>query len=102
MKFKTYLPFGAEGECTSLTAKRNCIAHTSRQQRFNESVNAHNAKVTSYTTANSSGALVAGAEIFSRNSNASNASSKLTRHSSAKEVRASSVAALELRLLITC
>lgn len=96
---RTYRPFGAEGECTNLTAKRNCIAHTSRQQRFNESVNAHNANVTSYTTANSSGALVAGADIFSKNSSANSASNKLTRHSNAKEVKASSVAALELLFL---
>lgn len=93
-------PFGAEGECTSFTANRNCIAHTRRQQRFNDSVNAHNANVTSYTTANSSGALVAGAEIFSRKSSASNASSKLTRHSKANEVKASSVAARTLLGLI--
>lgn len=92
-------PLGADGECTNFTAKRNCIAHTSKQQRFNESVNAHNASVTSYTTANSSGALVAGADIFSKNKSASSASSRLTRHNKAREVKASSVAALVLRFL---
>jgi hypothetical protein len=89
----THRPFGADGECTNLTANRNWIAHTRRQQRFSERVNAHNANVTSYTTANSSGALVAGADIFSKNSNANNARSKLTRHNKAKDVSASSVAA---------
>lgn len=95
----TYRPLGAEGECTNFTAKRNCIAHTSKQQRFNDNVNAHNANVTSYTTANSSGALVAGADIFSKNNNARRASSKLTRHNKASEVKASSVAALVLLFL---
>lgn len=99
-KQQTYLPFGADGECTSFTANRNCIAHTRRQHRFNDSVNAHNANVTSYTTANSSGALDAGADIFKRKSKASNASSKLTRHSNANEVNASSVAARVLRFLV--
>lgn len=92
-------PFGADGECTSLTANKNCIAHTRRQHRFSDNVNAHSANVTSYTTANSSGALAAGADILSRNSSASNARSRLTRHSSASEVSASSVAALLLLLL---
>lgn len=72
------------------------MAHTNRQHRFSESVNAHNASVTSYTTANSSGAVVAGADIFRRNSKASSASSRLTRQSSASDVKASSVAALVL------
>lgn len=95
----TYRPFGAEGECTNFTANRNCIAHTRRQHKFSDNVNAHNANVTSYTTANSSGALVVGAEILSRNKSASSASSRLTRHSSANDVRASSVAARALLLL---
>lgn len=95
----TYRPFGARGECTNFTANRNCIAQTRRQHKFRDSVNAHNANVTSYTTANSSGALVVGAEIFSRNKSASSASSKLTRHNSANDVRASSVAARALLLL---
>lgn len=99
MQISTHRPLGADGECTSFTANRNWMAHTSRQQRFSESVNAHRANVTSYTTANSSGALVAGADIFSRNSSASNARSKLTRHSRARDVRASSVAARVLLAL---
>lgn len=92
----THRPFGAEGECTSFTANRNCIAHTRRQHKLRDSVNAHRANVTSYTTANSSGALVAGADIFSRNSKAKRANSRLTRHKSARDVNASSVAALKL------
>lgn len=39
---------------------------------------------------------VAGADIFSRNNSANNASNKLTRHNKASDVRASSVAAREL------
>lgn len=44
---------------------------------------------------------MAGAEIFSRNNSASSASSRLTRHSSASDVSASSVAARVLLFLAT-
>lgn len=50
-----YLPPATAGEApTSLTAKRNWIAHTSRQQRFSDSDNAQRANVTSNTMAYSS------------------------------------------------
>lgn len=35
------------GDLTSLTANRNCMAHTSKQHRFRDNDKAHNAKVTS-------------------------------------------------------
>lgn len=42
----TYRP-GVAGARTNLTANRNCIAHTNKQHKFNDSDNAHNANVTS-------------------------------------------------------
>lgn len=100
--FGTHLPFGADGEFTNFTANRNWMAHTNKQHKFRDNVRAHNANVTSYTTANSSGAEVVGAEIFSKNNSARRASSKLTRHSSASDVKASSVEAFALFPLLTC
>ena len=49
-----YLPPAAGDAPTSLTAKRNCIAHTSRQHRFSDRESAQRAKVTSNTIAYSS------------------------------------------------
>ena len=43
------------GARISFTANKNCMAHTSKQHKFNDNDNAHKASVTSYTIAYSSG-----------------------------------------------
>lgn len=84
-KFNKYLPPVA-GALTSLTANKNCIAQTSKQQRFNDNDSAHKANVTSYTMAKSSGDVGPGGgggsrppgDIFKRNIKESSANSKET------------------------
>lgn len=81
----THLP-AAGDELTSFTAKRNWMAHTSKQHKFNESERAHRASVTSNTMAYSSTLAVPNrccwtlwycfvpGEIFNRNINDNKAS----------------------------
>lgn len=74
----TYRPSNM-GDLTSLTANRNCIAHTSKQHKFKERDRAHSANVTSYTIMKSSGELRVRAssralgDILSRNIKDNNA-----------------------------
>lgn len=93
-----YLSLPPWGLRTSLTVNKNCMAHTKRQQRFNDNVNAHNANVTSYTTTYSSAvitvncsarnssliSLAVTGDIFSKKINDSSASNRLTRQSKPK------------------
>ena len=71
---------------TSLTVKRNCIAHTRRQHKLRDSARAHSARVTSYTIVYSSGLIkllgvTVNGEIFSRKIKESSANSRDTKHS---------------------
>lgn len=91
-----YLSFPPCGLLTSLTANKNWMAHTKRQHKLSDSVNAHKAKVTSYTTTYSSAvitvncsarsnslmSLAVTGEIFRRKIKDNSASNKLTRHRS--------------------
>lgn len=80
------------GERSSLTANKNCMAQTSRQQRFSESERAHSASVTSYTIIKSSllklrvsaSSRLFG-EIFSRKISESSANSKETERESERK-----------------
>lgn len=79
---------------TSLTVKRNCMAQTRRQHKFNESARAHSARVTSYTIVYSSGLIrllgvTVNGEIFSRKISESSANSRDTRHNRPRLVRVS-------------
>lgn len=99
--FRYLLVLSPSGESlTSLTAKRNCTAQTSRQQRLRDKERAQSARVTSYTRTYSSGemtvswsdrrksftsAAVTG-EILSMNTRDRRARSKDTRQSRPREV----------------
>jgi len=82
-------------DLTSLAAKRNCMAHTNKQDRFSDKVRAHMATVTWYTVLDSSlvrklsMGLLAGkglpGMIFSKNTRDPRASKSDTRQSSARD-----------------